>query len=340
MNKKRILVVEDNKIIRENITVFLTKAGFEVYKASSGVTGIQKAIALLPDLIISDIMMPGLNGYEFYKSLQQLQATSVIPFIFLSSKSQVSDVRAGMTLGADDYITKPFDLMELLQAVNVRITKAEKLLLAAENKFTALINNKLTGVLVYKDDNFMFTNQKFQNITGYSEEELQGMNFSELVVEQDKDKVIEKINSVYGSADSDFELSFSLKQKNGNLIKVNLFAGIAKEQWKTIITAIVVEKQESAASIPPDDLNHISREYSANLAATEYQKQKPGLDSLTRRELEVLSLIALGLTNSEVAEKLFISTRTAEFHRSNLLSKTWSKNTAELVRFAMANGVK
>jgi CheY-like chemotaxis protein len=89
--------------------------------------GIEKARELKPDLIVCDIMMPELDGYGVLYSLSKNPETAVIPFIFLSAKADKTDIRRGMTLGADDYITKPFDDMDLLQAVESRLKKNELL---------------------------------------------------------------------------------------------------------------------------------------------------------------------------------------------------------------------
>jgi len=123
---KRILVIEDETIIREDIQRVLMLNDFDVKIAPEGRTGLDIALRWLPDLIISDIMMPKLDGYGVLKALQQVPETASIPFLFLTAKSSRDDMREGMNLGADDYITKPFDLIELITAVNARIEKHEK----------------------------------------------------------------------------------------------------------------------------------------------------------------------------------------------------------------------
>ena len=113
---KRILFIEDDKIIRENTAEILELANYEVTTAENGKVGVEKAKDIHPDLIICDIMMPELDGYGVLYLLGKDPQTSSIPFIFLSAKADKSDVRKGMALGADDYLTKPFDEMDLLKA--------------------------------------------------------------------------------------------------------------------------------------------------------------------------------------------------------------------------------
>jgi CheY-like chemotaxis protein len=125
--KKRILLIEDDLTLLENTKELLELSGYEVFTAVHGKEGIKVATEVLPDLIISDIMMPQADGYEVYKNLQKKQPTCQIPFIFLSAKASSSDVRTGMNMGADDYITKPFKEADLLTAIRSRLAKFELL---------------------------------------------------------------------------------------------------------------------------------------------------------------------------------------------------------------------
>ncbi len=123
--KKKILLIEDNTDIRETTAEILEVAGYEVLTASNGKTGVESAFLEKPDLIICDIMMPLLDGYGVLHLLSRDEEMSRIPFIFLTAKSERNDLRRGMALGADDYITKPFDVSDLLLAIETRIKKAE-----------------------------------------------------------------------------------------------------------------------------------------------------------------------------------------------------------------------
>ena len=122
---KTILLIEDNNEMRENIAEILELASFKVLSASNGKTGVEIANRQKPDLIICDIMMPELDGYGVLHILSKNPDTSTIPFIFLTAKAEKSDFRKGMNLGADDYITKPFNDVELLDAVEMRLKKNE-----------------------------------------------------------------------------------------------------------------------------------------------------------------------------------------------------------------------
>ena len=121
---KRILLIEDDVILRENTAELLELSNYLVTTAPNGRTGLEIAQIIMPDIVICDIMMPELDGYGVLESLAKNDETQHIPFIFLSAKTERKDVRKGMNLGADDYITKPFEEDELISAIESRLAKA------------------------------------------------------------------------------------------------------------------------------------------------------------------------------------------------------------------------
>src|SRR5688500_465836 len=122
---KKILLIEDNLEVRENTVEILSLANYNIVSAENGKIGVELAQKEKPDLIICDIMMPELDGYGVLHILSKNEKTAGIPFIFLTAKAEKSDLRKGMNLGADDYLTKPFDDTELLDAVQIRLTKSD-----------------------------------------------------------------------------------------------------------------------------------------------------------------------------------------------------------------------
>lgn len=125
---KKILIIEDNDDICSNTAELLELSNYKVITAENGKIGVEKAILEKPDLIICDIMMPVLDGYGVLHAIHKNEAIKNTPFIFLTAKSERSDFRKGMELGADDYITKPFTGTELLNAVDGRLKKHDLLL--------------------------------------------------------------------------------------------------------------------------------------------------------------------------------------------------------------------
>ena len=141
---KKILLIEDNLEVRENTTEILQLANYHVLQAGNGKEGVELAKAQQPDLIICDIMMPELDGYGVLFMLSKDPKTAGIPFIFLTAKTDRSDVRKGMNMGADDYLTKPFNEMELLDTIESRLKRSE----VFKKKYT----NNEEGINQFIDD--------------------------------------------------------------------------------------------------------------------------------------------------------------------------------------------
>jgi DNA-binding NtrC family response regulator len=124
----RVLVVEDDPVIRANVLELLVEEGFEVISAQDGADGLALAKARIPELIVCDITLPKLDGYAVLRGIREDPATASTPFIFLTAKAERTDMRTGMSLGADDYLTKPFTASELLDAVHTRMRRVSELL--------------------------------------------------------------------------------------------------------------------------------------------------------------------------------------------------------------------
>ena len=123
---KKILVIEDEPEMRRNLTTILRLEKFEPISAANGSEGLKKAAEIKPDLILCDVMMPGMDGHAVLAALRQDSELVHIPFIFLTAKGEKNDVRHGMNLGADDYLSKPVDKKDLLKAIAVRMERTEQ----------------------------------------------------------------------------------------------------------------------------------------------------------------------------------------------------------------------
>jgi CheY-like chemotaxis protein/CRP-like cAMP-binding protein len=148
---KKILLIEDDIVLRENTAELLELSGYKVETASNGRAGIEVAKKYLPNLIVCDIMMPELDGYGVLESLSKNDSTKYIPFIFLSAKTERQDIRKGMDLGADDYITKPFNEEELISAIESRIAKS------------AILHEERQNIGAFPDDNVFNDEMKTLN---------------------------------------------------------------------------------------------------------------------------------------------------------------------------------
>lgn len=159
---KKILIIEDEAPVREILKDLLSEQGYLTITATDGVEGIRQARETLPDLIISDIMMPEANGYYVKEELEKNECTKYIPFVFLTAKTDINEIRKGMELGVDDYIPKPFKAMSLLKAIDVRLRKTE----ALKTHFQSEKDNKAVNKNKYdlKDHIFIDCSNKPQFI--------------------------------------------------------------------------------------------------------------------------------------------------------------------------------
>src|SRR5437879_1821 len=137
----KILVIDDDPSLREVIQISLQHAGFEVVEADNGVAGVQQACAQLPDLILCDVRMERMDGYRTLAALRQDTATAPIPVILMTGQADTAGMRQGMELGADDYLSKPFTVPQLLAAVNARLKKLQSVRELAERKLADLRAN-------------------------------------------------------------------------------------------------------------------------------------------------------------------------------------------------------
>ncbi|MEX1383547.1 response regulator [Lutibacter sp.] len=153
---KKVLLIEDDTVVRENTAELLELASYTVITAENGKTGVAKAKKHLPDIIICDIMMPELNGYGVLHILSKEESTKQIPFIFLSAKTEYKDMRKGMDLGADDYITKPFDESEIYSAIESRLAKVA---IFNENK-----EKQITQIATENVEEFLFQPNEIRTI--------------------------------------------------------------------------------------------------------------------------------------------------------------------------------
>ncbi len=157
--KPLLLIVEDDPLVMATLEMLLVDEGYEVQTATDGQVALDLLLAgAKPALILSDIRMPKKNGYELLRSVRNLAAFDDVPFIFLSAKAAVADVRTGLAMGADDYIPKPFEPEDALGSIRVRLERAERIRHAREDRTKFLmrylpheIRTPLTGLLGYAD---------------------------------------------------------------------------------------------------------------------------------------------------------------------------------------------
>jgi DNA-binding NarL/FixJ family response regulator len=240
--------------------------------------------------------------------------------VFFSARTENEDIRAGMQLGADDYIIKPFDLFELLKVIKTRIAKYDSIEKFNDEKFYAVLDHPKLGIFIYQKDKFVFYNETLASIFGYQYDEFSFINLSHILEENycDKTKILNEIDRSLKDLNGSVSLQFEAVQKSLNTIYVELYGSV-----------ILYKGFPSLVG----NINIIAK--NPILPSIEYTKDIPV--KLSDRELEVLKLICKGHSTAETSTILFLGKRTIETYRANLLEKTECKNIAELILYAIRN---
>ena len=151
----KLLLIEDEDTLRENIAELLTIKGYQVASAVDGRQGLSQALLDPPDLIICDILMPNMNGYELLEVVRATPALVRTPFIFLTAKAEPTDLRQGMNLGADDYLTKPIPISDLLKAIESRLRHKMQWTVMAPDVAESPSTNYLSSIGVHTNQGNM-----------------------------------------------------------------------------------------------------------------------------------------------------------------------------------------
>ncbi|CAN5311055.1 response regulator [soil metagenome] len=298
---KRILLIEDNAELRDNTSEILSLAGYDVTAAENGKIGVTIAQKEKPDLIVCDIMMPELDGYGVLHILGNNPDTSAIPFIFLTAKTEKADIRKGMNLGADDYLIKPFEQTELLNAIETRLRKNQ----LRSNDYA----NTSDGL-----DRFIFDAQKTLNLEDLGKDKKMKLykRKSILFSEGDAPQFIFFVNS--GSIKSSKEHAEG-KELITNLYKAGDFFGFESllENISYQETGMAMEDSE-VVLIPKNDFllllssnEHVTASFIAMLckkvSAKELQLLNLAYNSVRQRTAEALLRVSsqANLPTGEVA---------------------------------------
>ena len=263
---KKVLIIEDDQIMRENTAEILELSQFEVSTAKNGKEGCKLAQKILPDLIICDIMMPELDGYGVIHILSKDPLTAAIPFIFLTAKAEKSDMRKGMELGADDYLTKPFEDTDLLNAIEARFRKND------------LIKKQLVQ-------------ENLENVQGL--EELRDLSLNKSLIKYKKKQIIYSEGDIphylyylHSGKVKTFKVHSDVKEYVINVFKEGDFFGLTPlfEKRSYSDSALVLEESEVRKIPKSDFLSLIQKNQSV---ASEFFKLLS--NNVEEREKQVLS---------------------------------------------------
>ena len=357
MNAKKILIIEDDLALSKTLSNVLKVSNYQADIASSGAEGIQKAYEYCPDLILCDINMKPIDGYQVYNILKDSALTSRIPFIFITGKSELNDIRFGLELGVDDYIVKPFENEDLLKSIKVRIEKYEKLVNIGKNDYKALLNLSPNGVFVFDGETIYETNKAFLDLTGLSEADVKKITFENIVSQKQYKKIESKIMKCANGLIGNFQEEIEIKTPNGRETFILHVTPSQKYSGFTLLIGLLASKESKsdANQVEYRKLVNILEEEKINISGNLAHKLHKAFDTFpngmpqqgattlvaksvfSKREQEVLNLSCKGLPIKIIADQLSISDRTVEKHRASLMEKTGAKNIVEVIIYALKN---
>lgn len=225
-DKKKILVIEDDITLRDNICDYLEDCDFDVTSADDGLEGLKKFKEYTPDLVLCDIAMPKLDGFQLFQKIRSLQEYSEIPFIFLTARIGMEDYQKGMKLGADDYIIKPFNFEQLISIINNRIIKRSERTKFNREKYRSLIENSLTGVFIHQENRITYLNNRFREIFGLPED-IEESEFGDIIDAFYLKELNKKIDECYNGIIQNFTIELKGKKNDGSYLRIEMYAGFS-----------------------------------------------------------------------------------------------------------------
>lgn len=366
-NRKSILIIEDDHHLAKAISNLLTVQDvYESHIAQNGSIGIQKAFEVVPDLILCDIGMSDIDGYQVFKILKESSITSMIPFIFLTGRSELNDIRLGLQLGADDYMVKPFQNDELLGSIRTRLEKYDRFLEMSRKNFQALVNISPNAIFILNQDGFIDVSPSFTKKLGYEKDQVLGKMFTGIVDGSERDKVTGELARIFKGIDDSVSFTANTLKQGGQTEEFSIFLqkGVSIKGRPNVIGVMVEKNQgrsaddrselseeeirqelrristylsENQNDVSAELVNQLKQVYRSYDQASHQNGEEPV--ELSKREKEVLLLACRGYPIKQIADELFISDRTVEKHRANLMAKTGSKNIVEVIIYAIKNSL-
>ncbi|MFY9151608.1 MAG: response regulator [Prolixibacteraceae bacterium] len=353
--QKKILVIEDDQFLGITIQNILSLYHYDVCYANNGATGIQKAFTYNPDLIICDIHMDPVDGYQVYKVLEESSLLNRIPFVFLTGSSELKDIRFGLSLGADDYLVKPFQNSELINTIEKRIHKYSAIKEIANKEFVRLFDLSPNGILLFDENKVFNANPALLKFLKLDEISVSDLQIQHLFDSSSVKKLIKMMQVPFIDRNEIFNDNVTLRSGNEDIAMRLIVSEFEKFSKFTVFIGVLSPAKDSAVSEKSSGYalevqNLLKREnikISETLGTeiTNIFKQKQSNQKLennsffTRRENQVLYLAMEGLPIKLIADRLSISDRTVEKYRTSLMEKTGANNMIEVIVFALKNSL-
>lgn len=353
----KILVIDDDQRLGRTIKNILSSEGYDVCYANNGALGIQKAFEYTPDLVLCDIRMDPIDGYQVFNVLKESSLIEYTPFIFLTGNSEMEDIRFGMDLGADDYFVKPFNNDDLIRSIETRLTKFKKIKDAGRREFKALFKLSPNGIFLFNGSSIIDVNPALLKVLEVTKEEMISLGFEKFFDSTSLKRMEEKIQRCLNGISESFNEKVTLIAKSGRKTDASIFVS-AYEKFSgfSLMIGLVTLYRDVAQggdneSMAYEVVKMLKREnititHSLGEKLTEIFKTPNVTLSLSKnksffskRETQVLCLSMEGLPMKIIADRLSISDRTVEKHRAKLMEKTGANNIVDVIVYALRNNL-
>lgn len=353
--QKKILVIEDDQFLGVTIQNILTLYHYDVCYVNNGASGIQKAFTYNPDLIICDIHMDPVDGYQVYKVLEESSLLTRIPFIFLTGSSELKDIRFGLSLGADDYLVKPFQNSELINSIEKRIQKYSAIKENANKEFVRLFDISPNGILLFDENKIYNINPALRKLLHLDEISAQNLQIQHFFDSSSVKKLVKKMqipfverNEIFndfvkintGKDNVQMKLTVSEFEKYS---KYTVFIGVLSHANESDVLDMNTGYAEEVYNLLKRENIRISeglgREITNIFKQKQFNQKQENNSFFTKRENQVLYLAMEGLPIKLIADRLEISDRTVEKYRTSLMEKTGANNMIEVIVFALKNSL-
>lgn len=350
----KILIIEDNQLFGKTIERVLLSKGYKVCYADNGAAGIEKAIEFNPDLILCDINMYPIDGFQVYNMIKANSVFNQTPFIFITGNSTIENIRVGMDLGADDYLVKPFNNDSLIRSIELRLNKYRSLKEEGRKEFNVIFKNTPNGVFLFDKNSIFNANPALLRMLAICRSKISTLAIENILDIRSFLKIKENITKCSMGISDSFAEIVTLVSENKQIIDVelqvfaydkhageSLMVGLVMAnqnkiiEKETIISEVfeILKKEKYLVS------DYFSEKFTDHFINYNANHEIPQNNYFSEREQQVLSLSMEGLPMKIIADKLSISDRTVEKHRANLMEKTNSKNMIEVIMFALRNNL-
>jgi len=354
--QKKILVIEDDDRLGTTIQNILKVNKYDVCVTNNGASGIQKTFEYSPDLILCDINMETIDGYQVYKVLEESTILKKIPFIFLTGSSDIDDIRYGMSLGADDYIVKPFNNTDLIKSIEKRLEKFETIREEANREFNQLFNLSPIGIFLFDGAKVHKANQAFVKLLQFSDKSPIGLKVEDFMDVSSLQKIQTEIKKYHPDNVEIFNGEVTFKTYRHEEVQINLVVSEFEKfsNYKLyigIISSLVKSSEQAEGEQFAGKVYNLLKRENIKISESLGEKimeifkqkslnpKKQSNNFFTKRENEILCLSMEGLPIKIIAYKLAISDRTVEKHRTKLMEKSGANNMIEVIVFALKNSL-